>query len=232
MNRIRFSASILALFPLSAFAHHGQDYLVVESPTIPHPGNIYLLANAEAAKGGEIEFEPSLLWAVSPRVAFELHAHEMREPGEGWRYEATAPAVHVLLSDPAAHHGTRVGLSAEYEIAKDSDEADNLAVRLSVQKPAGAWTLAGNLIADHPDRERTQFGYAIGARRGLAERWTGTLEARGSFEHAEESELLAGLVWERGQSLGLKLGVGAERVEDGDYEPKLHLGLIVRLRGD
>jgi hypothetical protein len=232
MNRIRLLAAALALSPLSALAHHGQDYLIVESPTIPHPGNLYLLANADVATGGEIELEPSLLWAISPRWAFELHAHEMREPGEGWRYEATAPAVHVLLTDPAAHHGTRVGLSAEYEIAKDSDESDNLAVRLSVQKPAGAWTLAGNLIAEKPQGERAGLGYAFGARHALTGQLTGTLEARGSFEHADESELLAGLVWERGQSLGLKLGVGAERGEDGEYEPMLHLGVIVRLHGD
>jgi hypothetical protein len=229
MNRIRFIVAVLALLPITAFAHHEQDFLVVESPTIPHPGDVYLLANAELAKGGEVELEPSLLWALSPRWSFELHAHEMREPGEGWRYEATAPAVHVLLSDPEAHHGTRVGLSAEYEIASDSEEPDNLAVRLSVQRPVGGWTLAGNLLAEKPQGERTDLGYALGARHALAERWTGTLEARGSFEHAEESELLAGLVWERDQAFGLKFGVGAERTEDGDYEGVLHLGVIVRL---
>lgn len=232
MNRLRLLAATLAFLPLTAFAHHGQDYLLVESPTIPHPGNVYFLANAEYARGGEIELEPALLWAVSPRCSFELHAHEMREPGEGWRYEATAPAVHLLLSDPAAHHGTRVGLSAEYEIARDAGEPDKVEVRLSVQRPAGNWTLAGNLVAEKPEGERAELGYALGARHALAERWTGTLEARGSFEHGDDHELLAGLVWERGQSLGVKLGLGAERSEDGDYEGVLHLGLILRLRGD
>jgi hypothetical protein len=105
-------------------------------------------------------------------------------------------------------------------------------LRLSVEKPVGNWHLAGNLIAEKAQHEDTELGYAFGARKELSEGWNGTLEARGSFEHGEQHELLAGLVWEQGQSLAWKIGAGAAHAEDGGYEPILHLGLIVRLRGD
>jgi hypothetical protein len=232
MNRIRLATALLAFLPLTAFAHHGQDFLVVESPTIPHPGDGYFLANAEFAPGGDIELEPSLFWGLSPRWAFELHAHEMREPGEGWGYEATAPAVHLLLSDPAKHHGTRVGLSAEYEIARDREAPDNVVVRLSVQRQVGAWNWAGNLSAEKADNNKAEGGYAFGVRHALSTQWTGTLEAHGYFGHAADTEVLGGLVWENGQAFAFKAGLGAERSDEGNYRPVLHLGLVVALRAN
>ena len=231
MPRSRFAIALLACFPLTAFAHHGQEFLLTESSTIPHAGDAYFLANAEFGTGGEIEFEPSLLWSPGSRWALELHAHELREPGEGWRYEATAPAIHVLLSDPGQHDGVKVGLSAEYEIARERDEPDNVEVRLSVQSRARSWTWAANLVAVKSEGEDLDLGYAFGARHPLSARWSGTIEARGAFERAEDAELLGGLVWEQDQGLAFKVGLGAERAEDG-YDPVLHLGVVVGLGGE
>src|SRR5207342_854145 len=130
-------ATSLALTPLAALAHHGQDFLIVESPSVTHPGNVYLLANAAAALESDAEeqagFEPALLVGVAPRVALELHAHTAKLAGDSWNYEATAPSVHVLLTDPERHDGLKAGLSAEYEIAREATPptASNCACRWS-----------------------------------------------------------------------------------------------------
>ena len=52
-TRMTAAALTLALVPGLAMAHHGQDFLLVESPSVPHPGNLYLLANADAALDGD-----------------------------------------------------------------------------------------------------------------------------------------------------------------------------------
>src|SRR5262245_17137759 len=125
-------ATALACAPFAATAHHGQDFLLVESPTVPHPGDVYFLANAAAALDNDAQqqagFEPALLIGVCLRLAFELHAHTEKLAGEDWNYEATAPSLHLLLTDPENHDGLKAGLSAEYEIAREADAADRLEV--------------------------------------------------------------------------------------------------------
>lgn len=115
----------LCLPAFGASAHHGQDFLLVETPATPHPGNAYLVFDANAALDGDAdeqgELEPALLFGATSRVAFEVHGHLHKDRGDALQYEATAPSIHVQLTDPAKHAGLRAALSAEYEIARASD---------------------------------------------------------------------------------------------------------------
>jgi len=225
---------VLALLPSLALAHHGQDFLLVESPAIPHPGQVYLIANADVALDGDAEeqagFEPALLFSVSPRVAFELHAHTEKLAGDSWRYEATAPAVHLLLTDPHRHDGLKVGLSAEYEIASHADDADNAEVRLAFEDSRDANKWAANLIASHEQGGDSDFGAALGFRRQLRDSFALGVEGQGSFRHAEGGEVLFAGYYEHAQTFAFKFGVGGVRGEDSGYTPMLRLGLVLRLR--
>ena len=227
-------ALALALLPSLACAHHGQDFLLAESPGVPHPGQIYLLANADAALDGDADeqaaFAPALLIGASPRVAFELHAHTEKLAGESWRYEATAPAVHVLLTDPHRHEGLKVGLSAEYEVAAHTGDADNTEVRLSFEDSRDANKWLANLIASHEQGGDDDFGAALGFRHQVRDGFALGLEGQGSFRHAEGSELLLGAYFEHAQSFALKFGIGGQRDEDGGVTPVARLGLVLRLR--
>lgn len=162
--RHRLLALALLGAPVVASAHHGQDFLLIEGPAVPHPGNAYLIADATFALDGDSEerasFAPALLFGASPRVAFELHTHFDDVDGEGWHYEAVAPAVHVLLTDPHKHEGLKVGLSAEYEFGH-GEGADTIEARLSAENARGRLLWAGNLIRR---RSRT-------TRPGLPSRW-------------------------------------------------------------
>ena len=232
--RVAFVAcNVLCATAFPASAHHGQDFLLVESPQVPHPGDAYLLANSALALDDAEEragFEPALLVGVTPRIAFELHAHAEKLAGESWRYEATAPAIHVLLSDPARHDGLRVGLSAEYEIARAADEADNLQFRLGIERASGAMKWAGNLVYDREQGGDHTVGAALGWRRQLGERFALGVEAQGAFDHGEGRELLGGLYWEHEQRWTLKFGLGVVQDDGGGYDWLARLGLVLRLR--
>jgi len=225
----------LALVPSLAFAHHGQDFLLLESPGIPHPGDAYLIANAHAALDGDAEeqagFEPALFIGATSRVAFELHAHTEKLAGEHWNYEATAPAVHVLLTDPARHDGLKVGLSAEYEIAAERDAPDHVEMRLSAETgddAHGKW--AGNLIFGREQGGDSDVGAAIGFRRQVRPGFALGAEGQGSFQRASGAELLVGAYFEHAQRWALKLGLGGQRDEDGHVTPVAHVGLVLRLK--
>ncbi|AXK71255.1 hypothetical protein DWG18_02420 [Lysobacter sp. TY2-98] len=235
LRRARLAGLWLALAPSLALAHHGQDFLILESPAVPHPGNVYLLANAHAAlEGGADEqagMEPALLVGVTPRVSFELHAHAEKLSGSSWAYEATAPAVHVLLTDPANHHGLKVGIGAEYEVAAHQDGRDNTEVRLSFEDGDEALKWGANLIASREQGGSAEFGGAFGVRRAVRDGFALGAEGQTSFERAAGSELLLGAYFEHEQTWALKLGVGGVRDESGHVAPTARLGLVLRLKG-
>jgi len=230
----RACAALLALAPSLALAHHGQDFLLLESPAVPHPGDAYLLANVDVALDGDAEeqagFEPALLVGLAPRWAFELHAHTEKLAGEDWAYEATAPALHVLLTDPERHDGPKVGLSLEHEIARESGDPDNTELRLSFENGHGAGKWGANLIASHAQGGDDDFGAALGYRHAVRPGFALGIEGEGSFRHAEGTEVVAGAYFEDEQRWALKLGLGAARGEDGDVAPMARVGVVLRLR--
>jgi hypothetical protein len=231
MRRTLLTLALLAA-PALASAHHGQDFLLLESPTVPHPGDVYLLANADLALDGDAEeqasFAPAILIGATPRVAFELHAHAADVEGEGWHHEAIAPAIHLLLTDPHAHEGLKVGLSAEYEIGH-GDEPDAMEVRLSAEQERGRLLLAGNLVAEKETDESASYAASIGLRGQLSERVALGAEAQHDFDD-QAGELLAGLYLGDEPGWALKLGLGATRDEDGNSGGVARIGLVLKLR--
>src|SRR4249919_590745 len=204
-------AASLALTPFAALAHHGQDFLIVESPSVTHPGNVYFLANAAAA--------------------LELHAHTAKLAGDSWNYEATAPSVHVLLTDPERHDGLKAGLSAEYEIAREADAADRLELRLSLEQSVDAYKWGGNLIYSREQGGEDEFGVALGLRRAVGAHVALGAEAQGAFDHAEGRELLGGVYWEPSEAVTLKFGLGGVHDDAGGNTALARFGLVMRLRG-
>ncbi len=226
-------ALALACSPSLALAHHGQDFLLLESPTVPHPGSVHLIANSrfmlESGSEEQAEFAPALLFGISPRVAFELHAHSEKLSGEGWNYEATAPAIHILLTDPEREDGFKLGLSAEYEIAAEDGAPDNSELRLSMENGDEKTKWGANLIASREQGGDSDFGASLGVRHTVSEGLALGVEAESSFRHSEGAQVLAGAYWDRPSGMAWKLGLGAVRGEDGDFAPTLHLGLVLAL---
>lgn len=236
MSRSCVRAALLALacLPAAAFAHHGQDFLLVESPAVPHPGDVYLLTDAHAALDADTAeqagVEPALLVGATHRFAFELHGHLEKTRGDGWRYEATAPSVHVLLSDPERHDGVQVGLSAEYEIARERGEPDNAALRLSFAQRGDVWSWGANLIAEHEQHGDTDTGAAFALRRRFSPRFALGGETRVGFDRAVGNETLLVAGWQREDRWAIKLGVGGLRTDDRGVVPVVHAAWVLQLK--
>jgi hypothetical protein len=235
MTRFRsICLAAFALVPVPAIAHHGQDFLLLESPTVPHPGNVYIIANAHLALSGDAEeragFEPALFAGISPRIAFEVHAHAEKLKGQNWDYEATAPAIHVLLTDPARHEGFKAGISAEYEIAAANGSRDNVEVRLSLEDGTEENKWAGNLIASREQGGNSDFGVALGFRHEVRPGVALGMEGQSSFQHVEGAQLLAGMYLELDESRTIKFAIGSFRDKQSEIQPVAHVGLVLRMR--
>ncbi len=215
-----------------AAAHHGKDFLLVESYELPHPGQAFLLADFADVRDetDAVEVTPSVLAALGSRFAFEMHVHLAKDGGEAWKYDATAPAIHVALTPPESERTWKMGLSAEYEIAAHGTDSNRFEARWVVMREGDPSDLTFNLIAARQvveGRDDT-LGYAVGFRPDRERRVGWGVEAQGTFGRAEVHEVLAGLYSELSERWTLKLGVGTGL---GPQSPSLtaRFGIVCRL---
>ena len=227
--------ALLTLFfllaPGAAFAHHGRDFLLVQTAELPHKGEIYLVARQDYLDEGEeeeIELEPAVIFGLTGRLAFEVHSHVAREGDESFEYESTSPALHLRLSPLRSAWG--LGLSAEYEIAS-GDEEDHAEARLVLSRFVGGARVAFNLIAEEEQSSgaEVEWGYAVGFRARLGERSGWGLEARGGFESDAEAEALFGLYFEPSNRVTMQLGAGTALGDEGP-DLSIRTALVFRLR--
>jgi hypothetical protein len=203
-------AVLLACGSEIASAHHGKDFLLVESYDLPAPEEFYLVGAAAVSRAGNetsVELEPSILVGVLPRFAFELHSHITKESHENLRYEATAPSVHLQLTPQTSDFPVQLACSAEYEIATSNGQ-DRLETRLILEKEIARWKLVGNLIGQHEQGGHNDVGYGIGARYDVNEMFACGFEAQGPFTNGDRHELLIGAYFEPKEFITLKLGAG------------------------
>lgn len=223
--------SFLMLLPLPAWAHHGKDFLLLESYELPHPRSLYFVASDTVFRDdgrAAWEGEPSLLWGVRERLALELHAHFEREPGESIHYEALAPAIHFQLTDPRSSATWQFAIAAEYEFGRSRDE-DSLEARLIAMKHFGDAVLALNLTGAFPREGDDIAGYAAGFHSNTEARWAWGVEAQGEFERGGTHEAIGALYAQITPTITIKAGAGVLHTEE-DTSGVAHLGLVVALK--
>jgi len=218
----RWIGLLLSMTSAAASAHHGKDFLLTESYEVPHPGDLYLLSTLEYERDDAIDslaLEPSLLAGVIPRLAFELHGHFAKEEGDSMRYEAIAPALHYQVTSPDSDFPVRLGIAAEYEIARgNSEERDRFEGRLILEHQFDGSKIAVNLIGEREAGSNPIAGYAAGYRIEQGTRIAYGLEAQGQFERNAQHDLLLGIYFEPVENFTLKLGAGAAiRREDAGF---------------
>jgi hypothetical protein len=211
-------------------AHHGKDFLIVESYEVPHPGDVYFVSSAAIAREGSgttVELEPSLLVGLCPRVALELHSHLSREPHDAISYEATAPSLHLQLTPPKSNFPIRVGFSAEYEFAAHPSAGDRAEARLIFETALGRSRLALNLVGEHERAGESTLGYTGGYRYEFTEALACGVEAQGPFNRGDGHELIAAVYAEPSQRVTLKFGAGAE-LGRSSAAPVARFGVVLR----
>ncbi len=194
-----------------AHAHHGRDFLLVQTAELPHGGDGYFIARQdyiETEKGHEIELEPTLFVGVTDRFALELHSHVAKEGDESFTYESTAPAFTVRLTPGHAEWG--LGLSGEYEISHHDEHPDRAEGRLLASGRLGRGTLAVNLIAGREQESGAdvEWAYAAGYRFPVSRRLAWGLEGEGGFQSGDTHELLLGIYAEPNARFTINAGVG------------------------
>jgi len=233
MVTIRTLCLVFLAFLLAAplAAHHGRDFLLVQTSETPHGGEFYFIPSASYIDGGEeeeIEVEPTLLYALTSRFSVEVHAHIAKEGSEAFEYESTSPALHYRLTSAESLFG--VSLSFEYEIAHLDEHEDRAEVRLAVSQAGDLWLFGANLIASEHQGggAEVEWGYATGVRRSFGDDWALGLEGQGSFEH-DEHEILLGLYSEPSEHLTFNVGAGVGVGSDG-LDFSLRSALVFRLK--
>ncbi len=229
MKRAVSVIALLFLCAMPAAAHHGKDFLVVESYELPHPGNVYFVSSeivSHSDAGTFFATEPSLLFGIVERFAGEVHVHVAREPGESLRYEAIAPAVHVQLTPPESSAPWRLALAAEYEIARHSEE-NSLGARLIMARSFSDALFIANIGGDHSQVERTHAFYALGFRPHLDVQYGWGIEAQGRFQRGQRHEVLLGVYTQPTDRLTFKIGAGTG-LGNGKPSPEVRTGIVWR----
>jgi len=236
-----------SLVSSAAAAHHGLDFLLVQTAHLPEKGTGYVFARYDyvdaddeedgdgmgaahdddasaghhGAQGSEIE--PAVLYGVADWLAFEAHAHYGREDGD-WRYESIAPAVHMRVTPRGQPFS--VGVSVEYAFAHGDAHADAFEVTGAFGYAMEKWIMAGNVVYAKPSGHSGDWAYAAGVRRTFRERHGVGLEAQ--RENGGATELLVGYYGEIADRLTLNAGVGTG-VGDGP-DATARFGFIWRFR--
>jgi len=215
LNRVLVIAALVAAsIPGVARAHHGVDFLVVQTAHLPQQGTGYAIGRVDylAEDEDEMEFEPAMLYGARDWMAFELHAHIEKPEGDSAHYESLAPALSFRLT-PRGNKFS-FGVSVEYEIASDSDAEDVAGVTGIFGYEAAGWIATANLQYEKPSNESGELGFAIGARRALNAGHGIGVEVFGSLENNGPSEVLFGYYGELSQRFSMNAGIGTG-LDDG-----------------
>jgi hypothetical protein len=226
---ISLAALALLFSAMPLFAHHGRDFLLLESPELPHPGGVYLVTSEHwLTTDGESEFEekPAFLVGLSQRWAAEVHAHVAKEEGSSFHLESVAPTIHYRFW---SHESWGAAFTAEYEIARHRDEPDTIVARGVLARSIGDGMLALNAEWDREVRhgDRGFAAFALGYRPDLEARWSWGIEARGATHHAEPNEIVLGLYGNVADWLSVKVGAGTG-FGSGRPDFVLRTGFVIR----
>jgi hypothetical protein len=225
-GRLLAAAVLLLAGAAPARAHHGKDFLVVETYELPRPGHVFLLSNQDLVRAGGAtgyEWSPGVLLGVTDRFAAEVHAHFEKEPDGDWSFAEIAPAVRLQLTPPGRR--VNLALSGEYEFGR-GEVPDHVEGRFIVGY-RGRLNLAGNLVVGHVrGGEGTEVGYAVGVRSAREDGIALGAEAQGNFHGAHFHEVLGGVYFTPSERLTVKVAVGTGFGDEGP-DLTIRTGLVL-----
>lgn len=148
-----------------ASAHHGRDFLLLETDDMPAKGESYFVGSVDTIRTADeraTEITPGLVLRAGNRVAVEPHFHIAREDGESFRYAASALGVRLRLGD-IGKTGWRGAVSGEVEITRNrAAEPSNGVFRLIAARTFPKALVAANAIVGHEFTAGGASDYAVG----------------------------------------------------------------------
>ncbi len=210
LNRFLVAYVIIAtLMPVAASAHHGLDFVSVQTARLPEQGAGYAIGRFDyiSEEVNEMEFEPALLYGATDWLTVELHAHFEKESGESAKYESLAPALHFRLTP--REQPFSLGVSVEYEFARESTEDDVLELTAIFGYEFSEWMVTANVLLEDTSGSSGEWGYAAGVRHAFSHDHAFGLELNGSLESNGSSEVLIGYYGELLNRFSVNAGIGA-----------------------
>lgn len=228
--------SLVSLFTMvaaavSASAHHGKDFLLLETDDMPLPGHVYAITSTDTLVDADgvrtTEITPGLLFGLGNRVAIEPHFHVARSADRSWHYDATAAEIRFASGNlPGSEWRTAVSL--EGEKPRDSEENSGGQARLVLARTFPNMLFAANLIVDKDLAPHTKPSYSVGvgALTPLANGDRAGVEAILRSPLADGVEIVPGYYHSSGVT-SVKLGVGVFTSSEST-QPTLHASIIQR----
>lgn len=207
----------ILLYAHAASAHHGVDFITVQTARLPHQGSGYALARADHIAGveDETEFEPAVLFGLTDWMSTEVHAHFAKVDGESFEYEAVAPALNFRFTP--RHSRFSAGLSAEYELQRHADEEDVFGLTLMGAYSHANWMFGANTRLETTTGSEDEWSYAAGMRRAINDRIALGLELNGSLETSDANELMLAFYGELTERFTLNAGLGGATDEGTEW---------------
>jgi hypothetical protein len=109
-------------------AHHGMDFLTVQSYEVPGFPGAYLFTDFEWERtDGDNEYglEPGVLFGLLPRTGLEVQTRFGKELDGDWSYQSVTPSLLIQLTPPDSKFPFRVAISAGYEFADEENGGEN-----------------------------------------------------------------------------------------------------------
>ncbi len=204
---------------LPAQAHHGKDFLLLETDDMPEKGHVYGIVSVDTLRDNEgartTEITPGLLLGTD-RWAFEPHFHLARTRGtgasdDGFHYDATAFGVRYRVGN-IGRSEWRLAVSAEVEKPKESDEPYGLEPRVILVRTLPNALVAINVIGERELTGGAEWEKAIGLGilKPLPNGNRVGLEIVASLPLRDGVEIMPGYYMQFGKTgnTALKVGVG------------------------
>lgn len=230
--KILASCAISLIAALPASAHHGKDFLLLETDDMPLAGHVYALAsldtNVDNDGAHSSEITPALLFSVGKNLTLEPHFHLHQEPGESFRFESTALDIRYRLGS-IGRSQWRAAVSLGLEKPRDSEENTNAEGRLIFVRNFPTSLVAVNLIAGRELSSGAQYDYAVGA--GIVFPQVNgdaiSLETVARLPLCDGVEIVPGYSKKLSKTASAKIGVGVFRSSE-TTRGTLHLQFINR----
>jgi len=203
----------MLLVPTLAAAHHGLDFMLVQTAHLPEQGTAYALTRAALINENhdEVELEPSVLYGALDWLSLELHAHYAKHEGESGEFESIAPAAHIRFTPRG--QAFAAGMAVEYESGR-ADHSDAWELAGVVSYETTTWIATGNLLYANAEGESGEWALATGLRYNLQPRHAFGVEVTHSLESDGSSELALGYYARPTDTFSINVSVGAG-IEDG-----------------
>ncbi len=229
-----FAGAALLVFSACnpAAAHHGRDFLLLETDDMPAKGDSYLVATVDTIRTKDeraTEITPGLVLRAGNRVAIEPHFHIAREAGESFRYAASALGVRLRLGD-IGHTGWRAALSGEVEVTRNrAAEPTGGTFRFIAATTRPCALVTANVIVGHEFTAGGASNYALGlgALAPLSNGDQVGIESIVSLPLREGIEILPSYSHRFGKRTQGKIGVGVFHAR-GFTSGTLHAQLVQR----